>query len=274
MKSFISLCLLVSSFAFASSAEAPERIEREAYAAWLESIQSVVSPFRDHLFDWFEGDHERALPPEVFQDPEKLFVTVDRPLQETIELEEFGEIEAGVTYGFETYALIDAPVEMALETLLFKWGKPIGAREGVTYPMDTVYGFREEAMIEKWGAYQTTTIKTNGGLAKDQRDVYTLLVRGNARDGFVAIGNFLKPHGNTSTTSSMSIMSFRPTADGKTEFRVSARHMGQSYTFFGIEYGRRNFGFNRERVRVGQKEFIDSIYELQRTGKIRERRPR
>jgi hypothetical protein len=275
MKTFVALLALFSSLAYASEAFAPEQVERESYNAWLQTIGSNVNPFSDYLFDWYEEEMQRALPPEVAQDPENIFVAVDRPLAETIELEDAGDIEKGVTYGLETYALVDAPVDIALETLLFKWGKPVGEAAGTTYPMDTVYGFRQESIEPKWGpsTYQTTTTKTNGGLAKDQKDLWSLMVRGDSTRGYVVIGNFFKPHGNTSTTSSMSMMLFLPTPEGKTEFRVSGRHMGQSYTFFGIEYGRRNFGFNRDRIRVGQKEFIDSIYELKRTGKIKERRP-
>lgn len=272
---FFLLLGLVASIALASEAVAPEQVERASYRAWLGEIGSVESPFLDYLFDWLESELPRALPAEVAEDPEHIFVSVDRPLAETIELENAGDLEAGITYGLETYALVDVPVEIALETLLFKWGKPIGEREGTTYPVDTVYGFRQESIEAKWGlrTYQTTTTKANGGLAKDQRDIYSLMVRGDATRGYVVVGGFLKPNGNTTTSASMSMMLFLPTSDGKTEFRVSGRHMGQSYKFFGIEYGRRNFGFNKERIRAGQKEFIDSMYELKRTGKIRERRP-
>ncbi len=266
---------LVCSFASASEAQAPEQIERSSYTAWLEEIRSVISPFNEYMFDWYETQLRSPMPEEVAQDPEKIFVAIDAPLAETIELEDAGDIEAGVTYGLETYALVDAPVDTAIETLLFKWGKPIGQASGTTYPNDTVYGYRQETIEQKWGpaTYQTTTVKTSGGIAKDQKDIYSLMVRGDSVRGYVAVGQFFKPNGNTSTISSMSVLMFLPTPDGKTEFRVSGRHMGQSYKFFGIEYGRRNFGFNKDRIRVGQKEFIDSIYELKRTGTIKERRP-
>lgn len=272
---FLALAATCSTLAFASEAQAPEQIERASYTAWLNEIHSVISPFNEYLFDWYETQLRTPMPEGVAQDPEKIFVAIDAPLAETIELEDAGDIETGVTYGLETYALVDVDVNTAIEALLFKWGKPIGKPSGMTYPYDTVYGYRQEIGEPKWGAstFQTTTTKTGGGIAKDQKDIYSLMVRGDSSRGYVAVGQFLKPHGNTSTTASMSILMFLPTPDGKTEFRVSGRHMGQSYKFFGIEYGRRNFGFNKDRIRVGQKEFIDSMYELKRTGTIKERRP-
>lgn len=32
-------------------------------------------------------------------------------------------------------------------------------------------------------------------------------------------------------------------------------------------------GFNRDRIRLGQKEFIDAVDQFKKTGKIPERRP-
>jgi hypothetical protein len=66
----------------------------------------------------------------------------------------------------------------------------------------------------------------------------------------------------------------KPMADGRTDYRVAGYHLGQSYAFFGIEYGRKNFGFNRERIRQGQQEFYGQVAELKQTGKITERKPR
>jgi hypothetical protein len=68
-------------------------------------------------------------------------------------------------------------------------------------------------------------------------------------------------------------MILKPLSDGSTEYRVSGRYTGQSYLFFGIEFGRRNYGFNVSRIRAGQKDFFAQAAELKKTGKIRERRP-
>jgi hypothetical protein len=262
--------------ASARAENAPEEISRETYGAWLESIGSVVSPYQENLFDWLDEQNSRALPREVQSDPEHLFVTVERPLQETIEAEEMGDVEKGVTYGLETYAVIDAPVDTVLETILFRWGKPVGAVSGVTYPVDSVFSFREEKLEPFWGerSYRCETKMRGGGVAKDQNDISSLLVRGNAEEGYILVGNFFGPNGSSPSTSSLSIMLLRPLEDGRTEYRVSGRYTGQSYSFFGIEFGRKNYGFNATRIRAGQKEFFAQVAELKNTGKITERRPR
>lgn len=241
-KSILFLLFSLSTFAHAEP-QPPANPVRADYVKWLQSHGGTISPFSDYVFDWYEAQVGAPLPKEVAADPEKLFVSVEKPLAETIELEDNGDIEAGVTYGLETYAIIDAPVSMVLETIMFKWGKPVGQREGTTYPLDTVYSYRQESIKERWNsnAWETTTTKTGGGFAKDQHDVFSLVAFGDAQKGYVLLGNFTKNHGFTTTTSSFSIMTLTPTADGKTDYRVSGRHMGQSYTFLGIGYGRKNF---------------------------------
>lgn len=273
---FLSLLLAPTLASAADVFELPGAIERESYGAWLEEIGSVRSAYTDHLFDWLEEQKTAALPKEVAVDPEHLFVTVDRPLQQAIEAEANGDVERGVTYGLETYGVVDADVATTLETILFRWGKPVGAESGVTYPLDTVFGYREEKLTPVWGpgSYRSETTMKNGGVAKDQNDVSTLLVRGNPRDGYVIVGNFFGPKGKTPSTSSMSIILIRPTADGRTDYRVSGRYTGQSYLIFGIDFGRRNYGFNATRIRAGQKDFYANVAELKNTGKISERRPK
>ena len=75
------------------------------------------------------------------------------------------------------------------------------------------------------------------------------------------------------TTSHLSIVTLKPLPGGRTEFRQTVRQQGQSYKVFGIDYGRRNFGFNAVRVREGQKQFFAIVNELKTTGKIKENRP-
>lgn len=264
--------LLASSMALA--AEAPVTIERASYGAWLDATSSARSPFFEKLFDWLDEQSARELPPEVASDPEKLFVAVARPLAETDELEGNGEVEEGVTYGLETYGVINAPVATVLETILFRWGKPVGQAEGETFPVDSVYGFRREKLkAVAPGTYETETTLTGGGVAKDQNDRSTLLVREDGRGGILLVGQFFGANGRTASTSSMSVMWLRPTADGKTDYRVSGRYTGQSYTTFGKEFGRRNYGFNATRIRAGQKDFYGQVAELKATGRITERRP-
>jgi hypothetical protein len=265
------LCLSLS----ARAGEAPAHLERYSYWDWLDEIGSVASPYLEPLFDWYGEQVFTSLPPETWADPELLHVSVDRPLRETIQAEAMGDVERGVTYGLETYGVIDAPIETTLETILFRWGKPIGRPSGVTYPVDTVFSFREERLEPFWGpmAYRTETSMRGGGIAKDQNDVSSLLVFGNSEDGYVIVGQFFGPKATTASTSSMSFTMLRPLPDGRTDYRVSGRYTGQSYLIFGIDFGRRNYGFNISRIRAAQKDFFGMVAELKATGKITERRP-
>jgi hypothetical protein len=271
-------CLLATVPVFAADTTPPATIERTSYLRWLKTIGSNVSPFEQKIFAWAEAQRTLPLPNEVATDPDKLFVSVAGPLAATIELEGAGDIEAGVTYGLETYGVLDVTVAQALETILFRWGKPIGAAQGVTYPADIVYSSREERLSPDWGAgsFRTITHKTGGGVAKDMNDVFSLLVRGNDRAGYTLVGSFLSKEGNnaTTTTSSITVITLRATADGKTDYRVAGYHMGQSYAFFGIDYGRKNYGFNAGKIREAQKEFYKQAAELKKTGRIGERRPK
>ncbi len=257
------------------ASDAPAVLEREAYRSWLQEIESVESVYLDSLFDWMEEQKISELPAAVDADPEKLFVSVDKPLQDTIEAEANGDIEKGTTYGLETYGKISAPIETVLETILFRWGKPVGQLAGTTYPYDTVFSFRQETLAPFWGpqAYRTETLMRGGGVAKDQSDVNSLVLRGNSEEGYFLAGSFFGAKGRTPTTSAMSIIYLKPGPSGDTEYRVSGRYTGQSYAIFGLEFGRRNYGFNVTKIRQGQKEFYSMVEELKTTGKIRERRP-
>src|SRR5205807_1237391 len=108
-------------------------------------------------FAWLESQKNRPLPSNVNSDPDKLFVTVDRPLAAAIKVEGDGDAEEGSTYGLETYGIINAPIATVLETILYRWGKPVGQASGVTHPNDTVFGFREEKLTQEWGpgSYKT-----------------------------------------------------------------------------------------------------------------------
>ncbi|NUM87699.1 MAG: hypothetical protein HUU37_00705 [Bdellovibrionales bacterium] len=260
-------------FSFASAASPPLRIERDAYRGWLEEIGSVVSPFHDHAFDWLERELDAPLPGEAYSDPKGAYIVVQGALSQTIELEEMGEIEQGITYGFEGYLRVPHPVSAALEAQLFRWGKPVGKAEGSTYPNDTVFGYRRETIERRWGegSYYTTTVKRNGGLVKEQNDAFSLLVRELPGGGAVLVGNFHAPSGSTTTRASLFLMSMRPIDEASTAVKIFSRYQGQSYALFGLEFGRKNFGFNADRFRNGQLDYLQSVDELVRTGTIRER---
>jgi len=251
----------------------PAQIDRASYAQWLGSIRAPSTPYFDFAFAWLEAQKNRPLPSAVNADPDKLFVTVDRPLAEAIKVESDGDAEEGSTYGLETYGIVNAPIATVLETILYRWGKPVGQASGVTHPNDTVFGFREEKLTQEWGSgsYKTYTIKTNGGIAKDLDDTFSLLVRGNATDGYVLAGNFLAPNGSTTTTSFITLMTIKPMSDGRTDYRVAGMQTGQNYSFFGLDNGRKNFGFNVSRIRDGQKDFLNQVKSLKETGHIPEK---
>ena len=116
-------------------------------------------------------------------------------------------------------------------------------------------------------------LSTGGGIVQDLHDDYTVLVRGNAKDGYVLFNAFYAQNADTATTGHLSIVMLKATADGKTEYRQNVRQSGQSYKVFGIEYGRKNFGFNVSRDRQGVKALANTMIELKTTGKIRENRP-
>ncbi len=268
------LFVFLSPLAQAESPEAPAHLTRSGYINWLEAIGTPVSPFLDPMFAWLEEQDRISLPPEVVKDPQRLFVSVDRPLAETISLEDSGEIAESVTIGLESYGVVDAPIRTVLETVLFRSGKPVGQKEGTTYPVNSIFNSRRETIRERWGAdsYYITNRKTGGGLVRDQNDSYSMLVRGTPEKGIVVLSSFLAPVGPSETKSSLTIVRLKLLPNGKTDYRISSRFMGQSYGFFGKENGRANFGFNVSRIRAGQLEFYGQVRELKETGKISERR--
>lgn len=273
--SYFVLALLLPTLSMARAAPLPTEIERVSVKNWIKAIGAVESPFQDYVFDWHEEQKNLPLSPDVDHDPDKIVLNISRPLQETIDMENSGEIEEGITYGVENYTKIDADAQTILRTLLFRWGRPLGKEEGTTYPVDSVYGFRSETLWKYWGenSYLDRSIKTNGGFAKDMRDDLFLLVRGDDQHGYDIAGGFIRAAGTTSTKSYFMIVQIRPLGDGSCSYKVSGRQMGQSYKLFGIEFGRRNFGFNVSRIRDGQKEFNNDVYTLKSTGRLPERQP-
>lgn len=253
----------------------PATVTRASHETWLRAIDSPVSAFHDKIYDWQEEQLRSPLPAPVNSDPDKLHVAVERPMRETIELEQSGDIEEGNTIGFEAYAIIPAPVATVLEAKLFTWGKPVGRAEGETWPFDSVFSRKHDTLKAKWGAgnYYCTSDTSGGGIVKNLHDDYTLLVRGSDAAGYTLTAAFFAARESSPTSSHLSIVTLKPLSGGRTEFRQTVRQQGQSYKIFGIDYGRRNFGFNAARVREGQKQFFATVNELKTTGKIRENKP-
>jgi hypothetical protein len=90
----------------------PVQITRANYDPWLKAAVGstyVPSGFYDIMFDWYEAQLKDPVPPGVNADPEKLYVVTDIALQQTIQLENGGEIERGNTIGFDVYGIVKVP---------------------------------------------------------------------------------------------------------------------------------------------------------------------
>jgi hypothetical protein len=271
----LSLCVsaILPLSALAGGPTPPTEVSRATYPGWLSAIRAPSTPYFDYIFSWYETQLTAAIPNQAKTDPDHLFVTVEKPLAAAVKVEAAGDAEEGTTYGLETYGIVDAPLATVLEATLYRWGKPVGKPSGVTHPNDTVFGYRQETLTQEWGptSYKTFTLKHNGGVANDMDDTFSLLLRGDAQHGYVLIGSYIEPNGSTTTTSSITIILLRATADGKTDYRVAGMQTGQSYSFFGLDSGRKNFGFNVSRIRDGQKDFLSQVKSLRDTGKIPEK---
>ena len=258
---------------------APQSLSEDSYLDWLDAVskiqgwQDVASAFTDKLFVWYENEKNRGLPNEVYQNADRIYVNVDRPKQETLELEDQGEIEAQTTIGAEVYAEMDGTIDQVLDVMLFRWGKPIGKADGETHPNGGMFSKRVEYFSPnlEWGSngYVNVSNRTNGGLLKDMDDRFLVLIYGDNVRGYDIVMQFLAPHGRTATKKSLGIATMRPLPNGKTAFKITTRYQGQSYNIPLID-GRSVFGFNESKVRAVQKEFSDMLEEYRSSGKIKQ----
>lgn len=262
---------------------APEEISFDAYLEWAQPILNpapgvdVTSAFMPYVFEWYENEKNRGLPPEVSADADKIFVNVERPLAETVELEEAGEIEEGTTVGAEVYAEMEGTPKELLEAMLFRWGKPAGKEEGFTYPSGGPFARRIDyfAPVADWGpnVFASLSLRRDGGIVKDIADRYLVLVRGDETRGYDVLMQFLKPAGKTSTTRVFAITIIRPLGNGKSSYKISTRYQGQSYKVLGnVSVGRANIGFNVDKVRDVQLDYAKQLKELRETGTIRDKK--
>jgi hypothetical protein len=296
MKLTIISAMLFSSFAFTASLNpalidvqtgkpriAPEKLDQEAYLAWAEPIlkpaagTDYTSAFTSLVFEWYESERERGLPQEAIDAKEKFYINVQRPLEQTIELEEAGEIEEGNTVGAEVYAELDASAEQALTAMLFRWGKPVGKEEGNTYPAASPFSRRVDyfAPVADWGSngFASLSLRRDGGIVKDMADRYMVLVYGDKDRGYDVLMQYIKPAGKTSTSRVFAIAMIRPLANGKTSYKISTRYQGQSYKVLGnVSIGRSNIGFNPEKVKAVQIDYANQLKELKETGNIKDKK--
>lgn len=261
---------------------APAQFEINSYLSWAAPIlkpaanQDYTSAFTPLVFSWFEDEKNRGLPREVGESADKIFVNVERPLNQTIDLEDSGEIEEGTTVGAEVYAQMQGTPQLALEAMLYRWGKPVGKLEGFTYPPGGPFARRIEyfAPNSDWGpnAYASLSLRRDGGIVKDLADRYMVLVRENS-GGYDVMMQFIRPGGVTPTTKVFAMAMIRPLDNGNVSYKISTRFQGQSYKILGnVSIGRKNIGFNPDKVRAVQLEFMANLKELRETGKISEKK--
>jgi hypothetical protein len=269
---------------FAGPHPAPEALELDSYLDWVWPLvdrgdgNNATSAFTPLVFEWYEEESRRAsLPREVYEDPGRIFVNVDRPLKQTIELEKSGDIQEGNTVGAEVYAEFDSTVEEALEAMLFSWGKPVGQTSGYTYPAASPFARRVDYFAPLLdlgpGAYANLNLRRDGGIIKDLADRYLLLVRGNSQEGYTVVMQFIRPALQTSTEQVFAMAILRPLPGGKTSYRISTRFQGQSYKVLGnVSIGRAQIGFNKAKVRAVAEEYRSRIQELRATGTIKDKK--
>lgn len=179
--------------------------------------------------------------------------------------------------GAEVYAELQGTTDLALEAMLYRWGKPIGKTDGFTYPPGGPFARRIEyfAPNADWGsmAYASLSLRRDGGIVKDLADRYMMLVRGDSQRGYDVLMQYIGAGGTTPTTKVFAMAIIRPVADGKVSYKISTRFQGQSYKVLGnVSIGRKNIGFNPDKVRAVQMEYAGNLKELRETGKISEKK--
>jgi hypothetical protein len=257
----------------------PLSITRDNYLLWLQTFKpdnggGEISGFFDLIFDWYESQMTVPLPDQVRQAKDKLYVTINDALKQTLALEQSGDISEYTTVGFEAYGIAPVPLDFAIKTALYYCGRPIGQIEGETTPRPESRFSKAVCTIRKMeegrdrGNYFSTNSQLNGGVVEDLNDEYALLVRDNASHGVTLFGSFLQPMAGkeTMTSQGMYIMTLKPLSDSQTDFRLTLRRNGQTYSVWGN--GRYECGFNQKAFLDRQKQFLAGMVSLYNNGKI------
>jgi hypothetical protein len=253
---------------------APVQVTRAAYRAWLQALEWPDSMFFDQMFDWYDSERGRPLPPEVEGRQDRLYITTRRALRDSVAFEQVGDLPSYASYGYDAYAKVDVPVSVALQTLLFVCGKPIGQALGTTrtkQPTLPFYSYLDCTLEEKWGTGSYLSKQSFSGgswFYRDLKDEYAVLVRGVA-DGYAIFSSFLGPESDTK--SQMAITLLTPRSDGGADIKRSLRRSGQSYPLGSNARGRDLYGFKIEPYRDVEITLAAAMKELRDTGRIRER---
>jgi hypothetical protein len=218
-----------------------------------------------------------------------IYIDVETALNNMLDIEEQNsDLPKKSTVGFDGYSIIDASVESVFSAFMFRNGLPARAGElnlpnTATFPVDDLFSYRRETSqvtTAIWGAnsYFNKSLKQRplgrlgASFIEPLSDSYVVLVRGNAREGYDILFQFLGKscfpdegqniaQCRTPTKSNFSILILRPVGEKKTSFRMSGRYMGQSYKIIddtaGLvsQTGTSTIGFSREKFLKGQFEF-------------------
>ena len=262
------------------SRPAPAELSLASYQAWAAPLlkgADAVSAFTPKVFEWYQNEKDRGLPQDVYNDPQHIYVNVQRPLEETLAFENSGDITEGNTVGAEVYAEQAGTLTQALNTMLFRWGKPAGVAEGHTYPPGGPFQKRVDyfAANPDWGpqAYASLTMRRNGGLLQNLFDRYIVLIRGDETRGYDVLMQYVKPGGDSPTEKCFAIAILRPLPNGMVAYKISTRYQGQGYKILGsLKIGREQIGFNVQKDRAVQVESNGLLKELHDGGTIKDRK--
>lgn len=271
------------------SAAIPENLTEDSYSEWAyENLpEDAFSPYTSELFAWLAANKGSELPQKVFTDPNNIYVNVEPAIAITDKLEQAARIPIARAVGSDIYALIDAPVDAVLKAWKFKMGLPVDKTTmGSTYPIDAIFTVkRKESFLPITrfgdGAYLNLMEREapSAGVVKAMNNINLIVIRGNEKQGYMVLFQFIKPLGKTTTGSSMAFVLIEPHKSGKTAYKIATRHIGQEYYFTSVvgRVGwniakstlRNEFGFKASRHYAVQKNLHDLIGELKATGTIK-----
>lgn len=210
-----------------------------------------------------------------------IYVDIEQAYKDIKRVERETDLPKDASVGFDEYTIIDASLEAVLGAYQFRNGIPISleartaARES-TYPLDSLYEYRRETsqdMSKQWGpgAFLNFSLKqrSNKSFVNGLSDSYAVIVRGNAKEGYDILFQFLGkacfPEEEqiiddciTETKSNFTIVMIRPIDEKRTVFKMSGRYMGQTYTSLRKPNAFYSIGLGVDRFLAGQFELNET----------------